>query len=282
MDIKFQDKIDNYLLNRMSIEERHIFEQELEANAELKEQLEFSRLVQAAIKDRGDKLSQIAKWEQEEPEQLIELEDEQSNTVVPVKSWRKYLYWRSGIAAVFVVGFFIFSTMKYSSNDGGSFGSPSDGDSYGNVYRGGSANNSKIMEMLEKGDYHDALALIENEEAEVRHELDLLYDNARDNKIDDTEDKPNVQQSVPKSSKKPEIVTSAEDEIYDTSAAEDFEYEKEIIEDELHRLQWLKAIALKGCDKKEEALSVLNDLRKIKGEYQLKADSLYKELKNEK
>ena len=82
------------------------------------------------------------------------------------------------------------------------------------------------------------------------------------------------------------VMTSMEikdnDEIYGTSAAEDFEYEKEIIEDELHRLQWLKAIALKGCDKKEEALSVLNDLRKIKGEYQLKADSLYKELKNEK
>lgn len=251
MDIRFQDKIDNYLLNRMSIEERHEFEQELEANAELKEQLEFSRLVQAAIKDRGDKLSQIAKWEQEEPEQLTKLDDEQSNTVVPVKSWRKYLYWSSGIAAVFVVGFFIFSTMKYSSNDGGSFGSPSDGDSYGNVYRGGSANNSKIMEMLEKGDYHDALALIENEEAEVLHELDLLMFDDQGYKIDYT------------------------------SASEDLEYEKEIIEDELHRLQWLKAIALKGCNKREEALSVLDDLRKIKGEYQLKADSLYKKLKNE-
>ena len=261
----------------MSIEERHEFEQELEANTELKEQLEFSRLVQTAIKDRGDKLSQIAKWEQEEPEQLIELDDEQSNTVVPVKSWRKYLYWSSGIAAVFVVGFFIFSTMKYSSSNDGSFG-----DSYGNVYRGGSANNSKIMEMLEKGDYHDALALIEKEEVEVRIELELLLDTVQDNIFDDTKDKPNDQQSAPKSSKQPEIVMSADDEIYDTSAAEDLEYEKEIIEEELHRLQWLKAIALKGCNKKEEALSVLDDLRKIKGEYQLKADSLYKELKNEK
>ena len=63
---------------------------------------------------------------------------------------------------------------------------------------------------------------------------------------------------------------------------EDIEYEKEIIEEELHRLQWLKAIALKGCNKREEALSVLDDLRKIKGEYQLKADSLYKKLKNER
>lgn len=279
MDIRFQDKIDNYLLNRMSIEERHEFEQELETNAELKEQLEFSRLVQAAIKDRGDKLSQIAKWEQEEPEQLIEQDDEQSNSVVPVKSWRKYLYWSSGIAAVFVVGFFIFSTMKYSSSDGGS---PSFADSYGNVYRGGSANNSRIIEMLEKGEYHEALALIEDEEAEVLHELDLLmYEKVQDNKIDDTKDKPNDKPRGSKSPKKPEIVT--DDGSYDTytSAAEDFEYEKEIIEDELHRLQWLKAIALKGCNKREEALSVLDDLRKIKGEYQLKADSLYKKLKNE-
>ena len=246
MDIRFQDIIDNYLLNRMSIEERHEFEQELEANAELKEQLEFSRLVQAAIKDRGDKLSQIAKWEQEEPEQLTKLDDEQSNTVVPVKSWRKYLYWSSGIAAVFVVGFFIFSTMKYSSNDGGSFGSPSDGDSYGNVYRGGSAIDSHIIDYLEKGEYDLALMLIEREESEVKDELSSLND---------------LRQGLSK---------------------EDIEYEKEIIEEELHRLQWLKAIALKGCNKKEEALSVLDDLRKIKGEYQLKADSLYKKLKNEK
>lgn len=246
MDIRFQDKIDNYLLNRMSIEERHEFEQELEANAELKEQLEFSRLVQAAIKDRGDKLSQIAKWEQEEPEQLTKLDDEQSNTVVPVKSWRKYLYWSSGIAAVFVVGFFIFSTMKYSSNDGGSFGSPSDGDSYGNVYRGGSAIDSYIIDYLEKGEYDLALMLIEREESEVKDELSSLND---------------LRQGLSK---------------------EDIEYEKEIIEEELHRLQWLKAIALKGCNKREEALSVLDDLRKIKGEYRLKADSLYKQLKNEK
>jgi len=246
MDIRFQDKIDNYLLNRMSIEERHEFEQELEANAELKEQLEFSRLVQAAIKDRCNKLSQIAKWEQEEAEQLIELEDEQSNTIVPVKSWRKYLYWSSGIAAVFVVGFFIFSTMKYSSNDVGSFGSPSDGDSYGNVYRGGSAIDSYIIDYLEKGEYDLALMLIEREESEVKDELSSLND---------------LRQGLSK---------------------EDIEYEKEIIEEELHRLQWLKAIALKGCNKREEALSVLDDLRKIKGEYRLKADSLYKELKNEK
>ena len=243
MDIRFQDKIDNYLLNRMSIEERHEFEQEIEANAELKEQLEFSRLVQAAIKDRGDKLSQIAKWEQEEPEQLIEQDDEESNAVDPVKSWRKYLYWSSGIAAVFVVGFFIFSTMKYSSNDGGS---PLSGDSYGNVYRGGSAINSDIIDLLGKGEYDTALMLIEREESEVKDELSSLND---------------LRQGLSK---------------------EDIEYEKEIVEDELHRLQWLKAFALNGCDKKEEALSVLDDLRKIKGEYQLKADSLYKELKNEK
>ena len=243
MDIRFQDKIDNYLLNRMSIEERHEFEQEVEVNAELKEQLEFNRIVQAAIKDRGDKLSQIAKWEQEEPEQLIEQDDEQNNSVVPVKSWRKYLYWSSGIAAVFVVGFFIFSTMKYSSSDGGS---PSFGDSYGNVYRGGSAIDSDIIDLLEKGEYGTALMLIEREESEVKGELSSLND---------------LRQGLSK---------------------EDIEYEMEIIEDELHRLQWLKAIALKGCDKKEEALSVLDDLRKIKGEYQLKADSLYKELKNEK
>lgn len=246
MDIRFQDKIDNYLLNRMSMEERHEFEQELEANAELKEQLEFSRLVQAAVKDRGDKLSQIEKWEQEEPEQLIEQEDEESNSVVPVKSWRKYLYWSSGIAAVFVVGFFIFSTMKYSSNDGGSFGSQSFGDSYGNVYRGGSAIYSDIIDYLEKGEYDLALMLIEREESEVKDELSSLND---------------LRKGLSK---------------------EDIEYEKEIIEEELHRLQWLKAIALNGCNKKEEALSILDDLRKIKGEYQLKADSLYKELKDEK
>ena len=52
----YQDRIDDYLLDRMTKEERHAFEKEIENNDELQEQLEFTEKVQRAIKSKDEKM----------------------------------------------------------------------------------------------------------------------------------------------------------------------------------------------------------------------------------
>ena len=244
MNIEYQDKIDNYLLNLMSTDERQKFEQEVEANEELKEQLEFSRLVQVVLKDRGEKLAKIAKWEHEELSRSCDEDNEQSVSAAPARSWRKYLYWSSGIAAVFIAGFFLLNTMNHSRGDS-NLSSIEDAN-LTISYRGSSANDSKIIEMLAKGDYHSALALIETEEIDVRHKLESLQQVQGNGEIPD---------------------------------AEDLEDEKEIIESELDKLLWLKAQTLIRLDCENEALLILGNLRLKKGDYQFRADSLYQKLK---
>ena len=63
MKEEYQDKIDDYLLDRMSEEERRAFAGEVAENDELREQLEYSRSVQSAMKSRGEKLAAMQKWE---------------------------------------------------------------------------------------------------------------------------------------------------------------------------------------------------------------------------
>lgn len=265
MNTKYQDSIDNYLLNRMSDDERQKFEQEVEVNDELKEQLEFSRLVQTAFKDRGEKLAKMAQWEQEELAASSDEEEELTTPAVAPNSWRKYLYWCSGIAAVFIAGFFLFSTMHTNT------GNQSIGDMGGTVLRGGSAHHDRINELLAKGDYKSALALIEEEESEDQHELESLQESRRE-AVDDIQRSPNG--SIHGND------AAEDDEINDVSAEDDYNDQIEIIEADLYELRWLKAQALIGCGEKEKAILILDALRMQKGYYQLKADSLYQELNN--
>ena len=52
----YQDRIDDYLLDRMSKEERHAFEKEIENNDGLQGQLEFTEMVQRAMKSKDEKM----------------------------------------------------------------------------------------------------------------------------------------------------------------------------------------------------------------------------------
>ena len=61
MDEKFQDRIDNYLLNRMDDAEKTEFLREVEQDKEKKEQLEFTQNVKDAIRSREEKLQALNK-----------------------------------------------------------------------------------------------------------------------------------------------------------------------------------------------------------------------------
>lgn len=127
MDEKFQDRIDDYLLNRMNIDEKEAFLHEIEQDAEKKEQLEFTRNVKASICSREEKLRALTQFQQqyEEKRKAYEMRatgtSKACNSSAPkieeesIQSKKKIWLWISGIAAVFVVGFF---SIKFVSNYG--------------------------------------------------------------------------------------------------------------------------------------------------------------------
>ena len=101
MKIEYQDQIDEYLLGRMSDGDRKAFEKQVEKDDELCEQLEFAKDVLTSMKSRNEKLAKMEEWEKGKP--LV------ATGPSPV---RKVIYWVSGIAAVFVVGLFLFKNYQ--------------------------------------------------------------------------------------------------------------------------------------------------------------------------
>ena len=65
MDEKFQDRIDNYLLNRMDDAEKMEFLREVEQDEEKKEQLEFTQDVKDSIRSREEKLLALKQFQRQ-------------------------------------------------------------------------------------------------------------------------------------------------------------------------------------------------------------------------
>ncbi len=65
MDEKFQDRIDNYLLNRMDDAEKTEFLREIEQDKEKKEQLEFTQDVKDCIRSREEKLKALKQFQRQ-------------------------------------------------------------------------------------------------------------------------------------------------------------------------------------------------------------------------
>lgn len=102
---------------------------------------------------------------------------------------------------------------------------------------------SEIDELIVNKDYAQALTLIERAERELDEEEKVAT----------------------------ELNSSAEEQ-------EPAEYERQEIEQRRDDLTWMKANALIGLNRKDEALKMLDNLRKGSGEYKEKAEALYNEL----
>lgn len=95
MDEQFQDRIDNYLLNRMDDAEKTEFLREVEHDSEKRKQLEFTQCVKDSICSREEKLLVLNQFQKQ-------YEEERKVSMRPTKSvW----IWLSGIAAVLIGGF---------------------------------------------------------------------------------------------------------------------------------------------------------------------------------
>lgn len=155
MNEEYQERIDNYLLGRLSDAEKRCFEQDLENNAELKDQYEYTKAVKDVL--TMDNIEHtISNWNQVYNE---EKKQDKSKLV----SLRRGLYWASGIAAVFVIGFFM-GNMFHVPNGDGSEAPILPYPSVEESFRGAESVVDEAVEMIDKKDYDFALSLLEERE----------------------------------------------------------------------------------------------------------------------
>ena len=140
----FQDRIDEYVLGRMSDEEKAQFEAEVNQDESKKEQLEFTRNVKGAISSREDKMAKLKMMQRmydRKHQQVVALratgtdncQDSRAPQYIEKKKPSKRIWWwASGIAAVLVIGLFVVNpfgsdTMQTPSGFSPSFkGSPNE------------------------------------------------------------------------------------------------------------------------------------------------------------
>lgn len=255
MKIDYQDRIDEYLLNRMTDEERSTFEQDVNHDEELKNQLSFTKDVQQIVIRRNVMLAKMKQWEEED---MLEGDDAEvaeyratgsGYNYCPAPSReekrpiahsldRRVIYWLSGIAAVFVVGFFLFQNLYVTDTADDYFSSMQMSEV---TLRAGS-DNSELKLLLNQKNYEEALRRIEDKCSTLKNDsIELAQDLTKDD--------------------------------------EQKEYDFMIIKDKQDELKWLKAYAYLCMNQKDMALKVLNELRSTEGYYQMSADSLYQQLK---
>lgn len=251
---EYQDQIDQYVLGQMDDTGKAAFEQEAAQNAELQEQLKFTKDVASATKSREEKLAKMEDWEGDyvfENERRVAAANYrptgsgydacpspsmEQTYAKPRSSGKKVFYWISGIAAIFIVGFFLINNLFVMESGNPSCPLPYE---YGNM-RGGTDFTS-IKELLVSHDFESALTQIEIQEQELADELSVLEQDS----VQDNERK---------------------------------EYERQLIESKMDDLNWLKVQSLLGLGQKDKAIELLNTIRKSNSEYSLQADSLYNNL----
>lgn len=197
MKQEYQDQIDKYVLGQMDDAEKSAFEQDVAQNIEIQEQLEFTQDVASAAKSREEKLAKMGNWEDDYvfennrrvaasnyrptgsgfdvcPSPSMEQTFEK-----PHSSGKKVFYWISGIAAIFIAGFFLVNNFFVMESGNPQNSVPYE---YGNM-RGGT-DYLNIEQLLVGKEFESALAQIEKHEQELADEMaaieqDSLQDDER-------------------------------------------------------------------------------------------------------
>lgn len=182
MKEEIQDKIDNYLLGRMPIEDRLTFEKEVETDSELKEQLEYTERLKQALKSRSEKLVLMNEWKKDYERQYDKEISQTADTgsgyeyspatstdksaTINKPSGIKTLYWVAGIAAMFIAGFFILNKPNMGNDNWSNITFPTVNDEFR-----GSLDYSDIKLLIEQKKYNDALAHIDEELKQLDKDL---------------------------------------------------------------------------------------------------------------
>lgn len=264
MKKEYQDEIDEYLLKRMSPDDCVAFEKVVAENQELQEQLSFTEEVRHAMRSRNEKLAKMKEWDKETYSK-------------PRLSNRRFYYWASGIAALFIIGVITIST--YLSSDVKTMSA--DYAQLDTICNKKVEDGYVIIEsLLAENEYGKALEQIEKEikatENKEIENLELLA------VADSAADYPEVAEE----GSAPDNYVLVNNESYSTNHKDDAEDDIDKIDNtcveirgEFAHLYWLKARALIGLNRMDEAIQLLDELRKSRSEYESQADSLYKSLK---
>lgn len=176
MKFDYQDKIDDYLLNRLPEEERLAFEKEVCENAELREQLEYTRSVRETVTSRSEMLAAMREWENDYQWENERVAVACAANEAPRPAKKRLVYWISGVAAVFVVGLFLLLRPTGSP----SVSNPNPDVILGDSYRGGK-DYSVINDKLQQKDYEEASAYIELEADSIRMDsIEIVKDQSID------------------------------------------------------------------------------------------------------
>ena len=251
MKEEYQDRIEDYLFERMSDAERLTFEKDLEKDAELRDQYEFVSMVKTALMLENID-NDVSEWskayrEREAANQKRTVACMKIEKKTPRSSMRHVLFWISGIAAVFIVGFFMYKSINFyeaapSKQDNVAYNPHPQGVS---TIRGVDATTENL---LAKADYEGALSRIESLEDEISTKL-IVIEREKDSR---------------------------------GSGQDDSEEEIEMLKYRQEELSWLKVQALLGLNRIDRAIELLDKIRSSESEYKKQADSLYNVLKERK
>lgn len=123
MKFENQDKIDNYVQGDMTAQERIAFEQDVQKDKELREQLEYTQKVKTLVTSHQEKMRLLKQWEEEyqQDEQVSAAQYRSTGTenycpapechATAKTSSKKLYYWIFGIATVLVIGSFVVSPL---------------------------------------------------------------------------------------------------------------------------------------------------------------------------
>lgn len=219
-----QDRVDRYLLNRMSEAERAEFEQQMRDDKELREQVNFTRIVKTELADRA------------RLEEMMQRCDDRRRRQYTLRR-RKIVWWTTSLSAAAVVALGVF--FSWNGNDRVVPNVSTAGSEIS--FRGSNA-PADVATLINSGKYEEALATVDSLKTVL--------------------DKYNAEIAA------------------DTCIADD-ERQYRLTEStkEADRLDWLRANALIGLGKTDEAAAILLRLRSGQSEYSLQADSLYNLIK---
>lgn len=225
MDERINDKIDRYLRKEMSYEETLLFEQEILNDEELRKEVEVSILIRKSLAGRAEKLRTMNRWKNRRINRIIK-----STSIV-------------SIAAIFVVGFFIFKPTTTST------------DSH-RMVAVQTKSKSKHLEI-------------------PRNEVNRVKEKVRDAKNDKE-----VVEAIDELDKRSDIPSISMDISgnYMSHETTDTEEERNLMLD-IYELQWKKITTLIRMGKNKEAVSLLKHFVTIQGKYQEQGDSILDELK---
>lgn len=241
------DKIDRYLRKEMTPEETEAFEQELQKDTSLREEVELTKDIIGSLEERQRKLEQMKEWDKEYAGYLDEMAVAAPRrvdaapaygTAMPCPEKKKSnLVWIASItiAACLIIGVFMIRPGYDSVISHDEINTP-----IVNSYRG-TLSTHEIQDLITNGKNEQALTLIDS--LEENYKMEAMQYHGKDS------------------------LTDEESYLLQANALV------------MYELEWLRINALIGDKQYEKAFGALGKYRMQGGVYQEKADSLWSELK---